>query len=433
MVAAGFRRKVSGLISPEKRLIESRKVKVAFIVNKFPVLTETFILNQVTGLLNAGHDVQIYTHSIEDKDGIHPDIARYHLMERVHSFSYPWNKLLRVLKAIYLLLIHFHKDPAKVLQSLNVFLYGTSVMSLKPFYYILPFLNTEYDIIHCHFGTNGPIGVLLKEMGVKGKIVTTFYGLDMSVLPKIENWHTTYKKLFREGDLFLVEGSHMRQELTKIGCPANKIRIQHIMVDRSNIAFRKRELKTIDEKFVMMFCGRFVEKKGLIYGLKALELLLPKYPNLEWRIIGNGELMPEIQQYIETHNLEKWVVLLGYQPHRVFIEECQNADILLQPSVVAENGDCEGGAPTVLLEAQASGLPIVATHHADIPEVVADGKSGLLAKERNVEDLANKIEYLLTQPELRVEMGQFGQRHIESNYSIQSEIRKLENLYRQTV
>jgi len=406
-------------------------VKVAFIVNEFPALTETFILNQITGLLDAGHDVQIYAHSIKDEDEIHPDIAHFHLMERVHSLSYPWNRSLRLLKAFYLLLRHFHKDPAKVLQSLNVFRYGTSALSLKRFYYLLPFLNTEYDIIHCHFGTNGPIGIWLKEMGVKGKVVTTFYGFDMSAIPHVEQWHFAYNNLFREGDLFLVEGSHMRQKLIKLGCPAKKVKIQHIMVDTDKITFQRRELKTAKEKFVMLFCGRLVGKKGLIYGLKAVESLLAKHPNLELRVIGDGELMPQMRQYVKGHNLGNHVVFLGYQPYQVFLQECLNADILLQPSVTGENGDSEGGAPTVLLDAQASGLPIVATYHADIPEVVVDGASGLLAKEQNVEDLADKIECLIANPQLRIEMGEIGRRHIGNNYSVQTEIIKLEDHYRQ--
>jgi colanic acid/amylovoran/stewartan biosynthesis glycosyltransferase WcaL/AmsK/CpsK len=406
-------------------------MKIAFIVTVFPALTETFILNQIIGLLHSGHDVHVYTHLVNKESGIHPGFQNNGLMDRVHSLAYPLNKSFRTLKAAGLFFSDFHKDSGKILNSLNPFHHGFAAFSLKRFYYLLPFLNTTYDIIHCHMGMNGPIGVMLQEMGVEGRIVTTFYGTDMSALPKIEKWRIAYEKLFRKGDLFLVEGGHMRDELIKIGCPAHKAKVQHIMVDHQAVDFQPRKSTLPNGKFTMLHCGRFVEKKGLVYGLKALKTLLPKYPNLELRVIGDGELYEEIEQYVKTHDLAKHVVLLGYQPHSNFVEECHRADILLQPSVTAADGDSEGGAPTVLLEAQASGLPIVATHHADIPEVVKDGESGLLSKERDVNDLAEKIECLITDHEFRLTIGHKGREHVTNNYSITSELPKLESLYRQ--
>lgn len=415
------------------QLMTENSMKIAFIVNEFPALTETFILNQVTGLLDAGHDVQIYAHSVNKESGVHPAIQSYSLMDRVHCLAYPWNKFLRPLRAIGLFLRNFTRDPARILHALNIFQYGVSALSLKRFYYLLPFLQTDHDIIHCHLGTNGPIGVQLKEMGVKGKLVTTFYGLDMSALPKIEKWRIAYDRLFSKGDLFLVEGGHMREGLIRIGCPPQKAKIQHIMVDYKQISSKERGVKGVDEKFVMLHCGRFVEKKGLVYALKALEILLDQHPQLELRVIGDGELRHEIEEFIRAHNLEKHVVLLGYQPHAVFVQESGRADILLQPSVTALNGDSEGGAPTVLLEAQASGLPVVATYHADIPEVVKDGGSGFLVKERDVSGLAEKIERLIQDPALRLAMGRKGRQHIEQEYSITSEIEKLESHYCQVL
>ncbi len=120
---------------------------------------------------------------------------------------------------------------------------------------------------------------------------------------------------------------------------------------------------------------------------------------------------------------------MGYQPHHVFVEELIKAHIYLQPSVTAQNGDSEGGAPTTLLEAQASGVPVLSTYHADIPEVVVNGKSGFLVPERDSNALAERLEYLIDHPEEWSTMGREGRKHVEMNYNICKEADNLENIY----
>lgn len=127
------------------------------------------------------------------------------------------------------------------------------------------------------------------------------------------------------------------------------------------------------------------------------------------------------------------MTLLGYQPHSVFAREASNAHILLQPSVTARNGDSEGGAPTVLLEAQSSGLPVVSTYHADIPEVVLDGKSGFLVPERDSHALAEKLEYLIKHPEIWPEMGRRGREFVEENYDINKLNQQLVEIYQNLI
>jgi len=133
--------------------------------------------------------------------------------------------------------------------------------------------------------------------------------------------------------------------------------------------------------------------------------------------------------FIKENNLSPYVYLLGYQSHYVFVEELGKAHIYIQPSVTAQNGDSEGGAPTTLLEAQAAGVPVLSTYHADIPEVVVDGKSGFLVPERDSNALAERLEYLIAHPEEWSTMGREGRRHVEMNYTIYKETENLENIY----
>ena len=204
--------------------------------------------------------------------------------------------------------------------------------------------------------------------------------------------------------------------------------IQHIGVDTEKINFKERTFPS-DGKIVILSCGRFVEKKGLIYALQALKLLISKNPQVEFRIIGDGILRNSIGSFIKENNLSPYVYLLGYQSHYVFVEELGKAHIYIQPSVTAQNGDSEGGAPTTLLEAQAAGVPVLSTYHADIPEVVVDGKSGFLVPERDSNALAERLEYLIAHPEEWSTMGREGRRHVEMNYTIYKETENLENIY----
>jgi colanic acid/amylovoran biosynthesis glycosyltransferase len=183
----------------------------------------------------------------------------------------------------------------------------------------------------------------------------------------------------------------------------------------------------------VLFCGRFVEKKGLLQALAAIKKLGLRSSDLQFIIIGDGELREQILDYVRSNQLENVVVFLGMRSHDQVIEEMEGCDILFQPSMTAENGDSEGGAPTVLLEAQAAGVPIVSTRHADIPEVVLDGESALLAREADVDDIAAVLETMLDSGHRWAEMGRTGRAWVESCHDIKVVTSQLEEIYQSLV
>ncbi len=283
------------------------------------------------------------------------------------------------------------------------------------------------SLLHAHFGPVG-YGLLCQKRQLGLPLVTTFYGYDMSRLPEEAVWRERYDELFRQGDLFLVEGSHMKKGLMAIGCPEEKIAIQHIAIDMKLFPFRER-LPKKEDKVILFFCGRLTEKKGLVYALMALKEIVSSFPNIVLRVVGDGDLRHELEAFIKEKNLGEYVEMLGFQSHEVVSQEMAQADIYIQPSVTAASGDTEGGAPTILLEAQAAGVPILATQHADIPEVVVDGDSGLLSPERDWQQFAANLVYLLEHQEKWKEFGKAGRSHVAAQYDIEKEVGKLENLY----
>jgi len=282
-------------------------------------------------------------------------------------------------------------------------------------------------LVHAHFGPQG-VWALPVKRATGLPLVTTFYGFDMSMLPKQEAWCTRYYTLFAEGDLFLVEGPHMQERLVALGCPSQKVQIQHIAVNLESLPFRPRRLVQ-DESVRILLCGRLVEKKGIANAIRAIGLVVAEYSAAELRIIGHGPLRPQLESMVQDMGIQRHVQFLGQQPYDRYREELQSAHILLAPSVIADNGDSEGGAPTVLLEAQACGLPIVTTYHADIPYVVRDGESALLAPERDPEALARHLLFLLRHPERWEQMGRAGREWVRQRHDIVAEARKLEDKY----
>jgi colanic acid/amylovoran biosynthesis glycosyltransferase len=207
------------------------------------------------------------------------------------------------------------------------------------------------------------------------------------------------------------------------------VKIQRIAIDLGRYEFRPRSLSEFGARARLLLCGRFVEKKGIPYAIKGLRIVREHYPNIELRIVGDGPLYEDIQGLIKKLGVEKQVSLLGFLPHAEYIEELKQAHILITPSVTAADGDSEGGAPTVLLEAQASGLPVLSTYHADIPNVVLAGESGFLVPERNAEALAERLLYLLQHHKEWGKMGQVGRRYVEAKHNVHLEIARLESRY----
>jgi colanic acid/amylovoran biosynthesis glycosyltransferase len=282
-------------------------------------------------------------------------------------------------------------------------------------------------LFHAHTGWEGARTVHLRRaLGIPH--ITSFYGRDASVLPRKAYWRALYKKLFREGDLFLAEGAHMRDVLVRIGCPREKIRVVHLGVDLSRIPFAMREPGR-DGEVVGLIAASLREKKGIPYALEAVARVAPRWPALRIRVVGDGPMRRKIEERIKRPDLTGKVELLGYRDFDFYVKELGRAHFLLSPSVTARDGDCEGGAPVCLIDAQAAGLPILATTHCDIPEVTVPNGSALLAAERDVEELAENLDVLLEKPDRWAEMGRVGRAHVESEFDIRKQTDRIAEIY----
>jgi colanic acid/amylovoran biosynthesis glycosyltransferase len=399
-------------------------MRIAFLVDWFPNLSETFILNQITGLLERGHLVDIYASGPANQSTLHADVEKYNLLD--HTFYHgaasrlmPKNKLFRFTKAIPLLLAHLPKKPGPLINSLNVSRFGSRAASLTLFYKTVAFLEKEaekYDIVHCHFGPNGILAALLKDVGaIKGKVITTFHGYDISnYLGQKEQ--QVYAHLFAVGDMFLPISERWKQELIRLGCPEDRTVVHRMGVDINKFLFSPRRPRA-DGRVRLLTIARLVEKKGVRYGIEAVAHTLKDYPGLEYQIVGDGPLRNDLETLLRTLNVNSAIKLLGWKQQDEVVKLIAEADIFLAPSVTAQDGDQEG-IPVVLMEALAQGVPVLSTQHSGIPELVQEGQAGFLVPERDSAALAEKLVYLLQQPHRWAEMGQKGREWVENYYDI---------------
>ncbi len=406
----------------------AEKMKVAFIVGVFPTTTETFILNQVTGLLDKGIDLRIISLHKPVNQQIPKEIKKYNLEKITDYVNTPRNKKERFFKGIYIFARNFFKHPLKTVKAINFMKYGKVAISLQPLYLLDYFMNNreEYDILHCHFGQRGIYGALLKEAGIKGKLITSFYGGDLTAFVD-KTSSNIYNPLFKKADLLLPLCNDFKKRLINLGANEKITITHHIGIENRRFNL-KRDLGHKKE-IIILTIARFVEKKGHKYLIEALGKLANKNEKIICRLIGDGELKKIIEKKVRDDNLTK-IVKFDQSVNPDELSKIYNgADIFVLPSVTSSNGDTEG-TPASIIEAQASGLPVVSTYHAGIPEIILDNKSGFLVNEKDSDALADKIDLLIMNASLRRKMGETGRNYMAKEYNQDIQTNRLISLYK---
>jgi colanic acid/amylovoran biosynthesis glycosyltransferase len=408
-------------------------IRVAFIVGAFPIISETFILNQIIGLIERGHQVDIYSCFPGDRHKIHPAVEKYHLLDRTYYLpEIPKNFFWRSLKAIDLLKLYWHKDPDRLGRSLNILAHGRSAASWRLLYTAIAGLGKEtYNIVHCQFGTLSFWGMLFRIVNApQAKLVVSFRGYDISQFLQ-EKGEGIYQKTFKAADLVLPNCDFFKQRLLKLGCEEKKIRVHYSGIDCDRFYYKPRHLQ-LQEKICIATVGRLAEKKGIEYSIRAVAELAKVHPNLEYKIIGSGPLETEFKQLIQDLGADNIIQLLGKKHQQEIIEILQTSHIFIATSVTARDGN-QDAPVNVLKEAMAMGLPVISTYHGGIPELVNDGISGFLVPERDADAIAEKLQYLIAHPQIWSAMGASGRADVEKRFNMQALNDELVDIYRELI
>ena len=378
----------------------------------FPALSETFILNRITGLIKRGHEVDIYAGAARDSDpDVHRDVVEYGLTENTFYESagvQPLERLIRMLTV-----------PVKFLMRART----KAVIGMMPDKKTVRRLSRfkkriEYDVIHAFFGTNGNLALKARKLNlISGPITVSFHGFDLG--RELKKDPNIYRNLFAEAELMMPVCRYYKDRLVEAGCPADKIRVHPSAIDADY--FTPSNLAYDPEGFRILSIGRLVEKKGFEYGIKAVIRLISKYPDrkIEYRIIGEGPLKSKFQELIQETGAHENIRILSLRTQDDIRREIRKSQLLICPSVLSSDGDVDT-VPNVLKEAMACGLPVIASDISGIPELVVDGQNGFLTPPNNEEAIAGKMEILLKSKEMRKKMGKDGRDTVINHYNINS-------------
>jgi len=407
-------------------------MKIAYFVDGFPKLSETFILNQIGDLLTRGHEVEIFPGYTSSETKYHSVIEKHRLLDRTHfppkltgTLSLKVNYYSRI---VPLILTHW-KRMLRLKHTFKKYRYTTNWMHA--------FLVAEqalchggkFDVLLAHFGPNGLRASWYRDAGlIEGPLVTIFHGYDLTTFPHGRNG-SIYDPLLRSGELFLPISDFWQDKLQKLGFPADKIQVHHVGIDCDYFSFKART-REHNEPTIIISVARLVEKKGIDIAIHALNRLVASGLKVHYRIIGTGPLLDPLKQLVSEQGLDQHVTFLGTKTSAEVVTELGRAHLFLAPSITSKAGDMEG-IPTVLMEAMAVGLPVISTLHSGIPELVKDGVSGKLVSERDVDGLAQAIHELVDNVEHWPAIGANGRKKVRQDFNIKNLNKQLEDLFEQ--
>ena len=367
--------------------------KVAFFVKSFPKLSETFILSQITGLIDQGIDVDIIALEPSYEEKVHQSYYDYDLASKT-TYLYQkestsaWSRLLqRGTTFTKLLLAGRIRDCRYILDS-KLHPYFSRSLYLCRFLSTPP-ITTDYQMIIAHFGPDGSLAIKLRELGViKGPIATVFHGFDMSDYQVIEQYKKAYQEVFQKGELMLPISHLWKNRLIEWGCDSKKIHVHRMGVPLDDMPQRPFT-SPIHTPLKLVCVGRMTEKKGIRYAIEGVTMAR-QHIDVELDIIGGGEELTEMQALITSLKANDFIRCHGAQTQEFVKRYLSDSDVFLLPSVTAQGGDMEG-IPVALMESMASGLITLTTRHSGIPELVKDGENGYLTDEKAPEQICNKI------------------------------------------
>jgi glycosyltransferase involved in cell wall biosynthesis len=277
----------------------------------------------------------------------------------------------------------------------------------------------DIALIHAHFAPDG-LNALSLARSLRVPLVVTLHGYDVT---KRDDREHDYRKLWEQASLFLCVSSFIYQRALERGFPARKLRVQYIGVDEQ-IFTASNECLPLSQG--VLFVGRLVEKKGCEYLIEAMRRVQSAMPEARLTVIGDGPLRSVLEA--KAHGLGVTVDFLGAQNSETIRRHIRQAAVFSAPSVTAQNGDSEGFG-IVFIEAQAMGVPVVAFRHGGIPEAVSDGETGLLAPERDIPGLAERMLHYLSDEARRRAAGDAGRTFVRERFSLRQRTAELESIY----
>ncbi|MFV8226694.1 glycosyltransferase family 4 protein [Christiangramia aquimixticola] len=390
---------------------------ILFKIQQFPLISETFIVNQIIMAIELGFDVKILIKDLLkfEESSQAELLEKYKISDKIifEQFDIPQNKFWRLLKVIGI-----------VLSRITNFLKVIKYVKLKSKFSLTWIFEIAFydqfkniDIIHVQYGTNvHPIDILKKAGFIDSRLIVSFHGHDAffpinGLIPR----DGYYDYLVNEGDWIIANTPYLKQQLMKIGFSENKIEVIPVPVDTDYFtSMRKR--KRPNNPIRLISVGRLESIKGHRYGILATDILVRKGIDVKYFIIGEGSNRKELESLIHLKQLDNHVNLLGKRTQREIRVKLRQADIYLMTSVTFNNQIKETqGLATI--EAQSCGLPVVAFDSGGVRYTIIHGETGFLCEEENFLKFAEYLERLINNKKLRDKFSQNAEKFVKEHYS----------------
>lgn len=374
---------------------------VASYIADFLKLDQLHVYRQVTGL--QGVECHIFTHNREN--AIH---FPYH-QRRVHVLKKPrtrwWRRLVhRTLR----------DEPWQIYR-----------WELRR--WVLDLTRVDARVLHIYFGHVAPQFIPLMKAWPH-PVVVSFHGADAGVDMRKPRHREAMQEVFRLASRLLCRSESLAADIIALGADERKVALQRTGIPLEDWPFRGRAQPEGGAWRIVQSC-RFIEKKGLDLTLDAFARIAPAFPQARLELMGDGPLMPALREQAERLGITDRVELPGFLKAATVKKRLLAAQVFLHPSRTTSDGNREG-VPNSMLEAMASGMPVIATRHGGIPEAITDGESGLLVRENDADALAAALRRLLEDAELRARLAAGGRASVERTFARATQIEKLEACYK---
>ncbi len=400
---------------------------IAMIVSTWPRLSQTFVLREFLGLESLGVDLRIFSIKVPPDEPVHVDVAKVRAPVTYLAFRRRWIpifsanlRLARKLRGRYF---------RTCLLGLRHLRYGNILHVVRQMLragYVADILRREpVDRIHAHFAT-APASVAMFASELTGIPYTiAVHANDIFVKAR----GRLMRAKIERAEAVVTNNEYNRQYLlsrfgatldSKLPCVYNGLDLSQFKCRLPRVGGRVRPL--------ILSVGRIVEKKGIADLLAAVSILHKRGRDFQLEIIGSGPLKEQMLNQVKELGLEDRVRMLGAKNQTFVRAAYQRATIFVLPCVVTPNGDRDG-IPNVLYEAMASGTPVISTPVAAIPELVDSGRNGLLVEQRSPQMLADAIDELLADADLRDRLARAARNTIETRFTIDRTARELLGIF----
>jgi colanic acid/amylovoran biosynthesis glycosyltransferase len=405
------------------------KFKVAYYLQRFPYLTETFILREMLLLRKRGLDVQVFSllppaptstmhQQVQDMmPYVHYGPFFFSIKLILAQFYFLFRSPLKYLRALWRAIWQTSPEPAALWRMLIIF--------PKAVYFAKQLENMQVDHIHAHFVWLNAIAAQ-----VAADLIGITYSLHAHAWDIFQRNRESVRRQLELASAIITVSEYHRQYLADL-CPRwrpEAIRVVHYGLDP--VEFAPAQASAADNRARIISVGSLFEKKGHAYLIDACAQLAERGYAFRCSIVGSGPLRDTLQARINEHRLHECVLLLGAKNQAEVQNLYRHSDIFVLACVVAKSGDRDG-MPNVLLEAMAMQLPVITTPVTGNLELVHDGETGLLVPERDARALALAIERLINDQALRRELGQHGRQAVLAGFDIHETAAQMASIFRE--